>query len=130
MSPVGDSALEILDALGLRDKHVTKFQMSMEPGEIVTVDLEVEVQESPSGEWRRRLERYKLVPREETVDVDGELVQLGQLTQDAARWREVLRNPFTAVDAIMRSVNSHDPSAMWKGQANAAIDALLKKPTT
>lgn len=56
----------------------------------------------------------------------SEQTEQAQLIQDAKRWREVLRNPFAAIDAILKAVDSHQPSAVWAAQANAAIDARLK----
>lgn len=67
MSPHGDSAKALLEALGLLDKHVCKLQLTMQPDAIVTVDVEMEVQDIPGDEWKRLLSRYVLVERDEYV---------------------------------------------------------------
>lgn len=52
--------------------------------------------------------------------------------KDAERWREVERNPFTAVDRILAAINPNEPSATWRPSLRAAFDAALasQSPST
>ena len=45
----------------------------------------------------------------------------GEDARDAARWREVERNPFAAIDRILAAVDPNKP-ALWAEQARAALE--------
>ncbi len=55
--------------------------------------------------------------------MDAEALKQVRLEHDAARWRQLQKNPFAAVDALLAECNPSRPIE-WSEQADQAIDRV------